>query len=185
MLLPDLLSETPQSPAADIIVLGKIVDAYGLRGAVKVHVFADDPAVWAAMPHWWLGGLADDAQEWQQVKVLGCREQSGLLFATLEGIADRNDAESLRGRLVGAPRQVFPATRKDEYYWTDLIGLEVVNTHDQSLGKVLGLIETAANDVLRVGDEMGNERLLPFVAAVVLDVDLPVRRVRVDWETDW
>ena len=74
---------------------------------------------------------------------------------------------------------------KDEYYWADLIGLDVVNTHDVSLGHVVGLIETSANDVLRVGDGVEKERLLPFVATVVLDVDLLARRVKVDWEADW
>jgi 16S rRNA processing protein RimM len=79
----------------------------------------------------------------------------------------------------------LPPVAKDEFYWADLIGLDVVNTNDQSLGQVLGLIETSANDVLRVGDGSEKERLLPFVAAVVLDVDLSARRVRVDWEMDW
>ena len=114
-----------------------------------------------------------------------CREQSGLLIASLEGLADRTAAEAARGLLVGAPRNELPATAKDKYYWADLIGLEVTNVHEQSLGKVLGLIETSANDVLRVGNGEDKERLLPFVAAVVLDVDLPARRMRVDWEADW
>ena len=70
-------------------------------------------------------------------------------------------------------------------YWTDLVGLEVVNTRDQPLGRILGLIDTPANTVFRVGDGQSAERLLPFVASVVLDVDLPARRVRVDWEIDW
>ena len=103
----------------------------------------------------------------------------------MEGVSDRTAAEQMRGVFVGAPRSALPATRKDEYYWADLIGLEVVNQHEQSLGKVLGLIETPANDVLRVGDGENTERLLPFVAAVVVDVDLSARRVRVDWEADW
>ena len=86
---------------------------------------------------------------------------------------------------------VYRGAGKDEYYWADLIGLQVFNTHDEPLGRVLGLIATSANDVLRVGSaEEGaqgkdRERLLPFVAAVVLDVNLQERRIRVDWEADW
>ena len=87
--------------------------------------------------------------------------------------------------LVGVPRAALPAAAKDEYYWADLIGLEVRNTGDQLLGRVLGLIETPANAVLRVGDGEQDERLLPFVAAVVLDVDLAAKTIRVDWEADW
>ena len=86
---------------------------------------------------------------------------------------------------MGAPKCELPATRNGEYYWADLIGMEVINLRDQSLGKVIGLIETPANDVLRVGRGESVEQLLPFVAAVVLDVDLSARCVRVDWEADW
>ena len=175
-------------PPADIVVLGKVVGAYGLRGAVKIHPFADDPNAWGKLTHWWIGqdGLAPSL--WRQTRVLKCREHGEVLVADLECFPDRNASESAKGVLVGAPRAVLPATDKDEYYWADLIGLEVVNTHDQALVRVLGLIETAANDVLRVGngeDKDSKERLLPFVATVVLEVDLPARRMRVDWEADW
>lgn len=173
-----------QAPA-DIVVLGKIVDAYGMSGAVKIHPFADDPVTWASMPHWWLGNEGDPPHQWRRVKLAKCREHSGVLVASIEDLSDRTAAEQVRGVLVGAPRCALPATRKGEYYWGDLIGLEVVNLRDQSLGKVLGLIETPANDVLRVGDGENTEQLLPFVAAVVVDVDLSARRVRVDWEADW
>ena len=170
---------------ADIVILGKIVDAYGLRGAVKVHPFADDPQAWSRMPQWWLGREGDAASLWRPTRLIRCKEQGGLLVASLECIPDRNASEGACGLLVGAPRMSLPATGKGEYYWADLIGLDVVNEHEQSLGHVLGLIETAANDVLRVGDGENKERLLPFVASVVLDVDLPARRMRVDWESDW
>lgn len=98
---------------------------------------------------------------------------------------DRNASEAAHGFFVGVPRAALPATAKDEYYWADLIGLDVVNTRDQLLGRVLGLIETSANDVLRIAKEGDDERLLPFVASVVLDVDLSARRIRVDWDIDW
>ena len=91
----------------------------------------------------------------------------------------------MRGLLVGAPRAALPPTGAGEYYWADLVGLEVINTRDQSLGRILGLIDTPANTVLRVGDGDRAERLLPFVAAVVLDVGLEAGRVRVEWEMDW
>lgn len=173
---------------ADIVVLGKIVGPYGLRGAVKVHPFADDAPGWAKLPVWWVGkeGLAPEL--WQPTPVRTCKVHGELLIAELECLPDRNASETAHGMLVGAPRAALPAAAEGEYYWADLIGLEVVNTHDESLGTVLGLIATSANDVLRVGygeGEQARERLLPFVAAVVLDVDLAARRVRVEWEADW
>ena len=108
-----------------------------------------------------------------------------MLIAQLESVADRTAAEAAVGMLVGVPRQALPPTASDEYYWADLVGLAVVNTHEQLLGRVLGLIETPAHAVLRVGDGQSAERLLPFVAAVVLAVDAEQKRVRVEWEMDW
>jgi 16S rRNA processing protein RimM len=170
--------------AARIVVLGKVAGAYGLLGAVKVHPFADDPQCWGTMPRWWLGHEGDAPETWRCLRLIRCREQTGLLVATLDGIDDRDAAESLRGMLVGAPRESLPAPEDGEYYWDDLVGLDVVNMQAQALGRVAGLIETGANDVLRVEEE-GRERLLPFVEAVVREVDVPGRRIRVDWERDW
>jgi 16S rRNA processing protein RimM len=172
-------------PPADIVVLGKIVAPYGLRGAVKIHPFADDPLIWAKLPYWWVGqeGLAPEL--WRRTRVKTCKVHVDLLIAELECLADRNASEAAHGVLVGVPRATLPPAAKDEYYWADLIGLEVRNTSGELLGRVLGLIETPANAVLRVGDGEKAEQLLPFVAAVVLDVDLAGATVRVDWEADW
>ena len=170
---------------ADIVVLGKIVGPYGLRGEVKVHPFADDPLVWAKLSHWWLGREGDAPGSWRQTRVLRCKAHGEALVAGLECLADRNASEAAHGVLVGVPRASLPPAAKDEYYWADLVGLEVMNGGGQRLGRVLGLIETPANTVLRVGDGERAEQLLPFVAAVVLDVDLTAGTVRVDWEADW
>ncbi|MDR0440401.1 MAG: ribosome maturation factor RimM [Candidatus Accumulibacter sp.] len=172
-----------------MVVLGKIVDAYGLRGAVKLHPFADDPESWGTMPRWWLGRDGDAPQMWRCRRLIRCQARSGLLIAVLDGIADRDAAESLRGMLVGAPREELPTPADGEYYWGDLVGLEVVNAREEALGRVAGLIGTGANDVLRVvaeGEEgEGKERLLPFIESVIREVDVPGRRIRVDWELDW
>lgn len=167
-----------------MIVLGRIAGAYGIRGAVRVFPHADDPQAWARMPTWWLGHEAADPA-WQPHRVKRCRLHGSVLVAELEGLEDRDVAESLKGRLVGAPRSALPATAKDEYYWGDLIGLEVCNRSGVVLGRVAGLMETGANDVLRVVGDDGAERLLPFVQAVVQEVDLAGGRIQVDWEADW
>ena len=172
-------------PPVDIVVLGKIVGAYGLRGAVKVHPFADDPLAWAKLPTWWVGREGLAAEAWRPTRVQSCKAYGEQLVAELECLADRDASEAAKGMLVGVPRAALPPAAKDEYYWADLIGLEVRNRADQSLGRVLGLIETPANAVLRVGDGEQSERLLPFVAAVVFDVDLAAKTMRVDWEADW
>lgn len=172
-------------PPADIVVLGKIVGPYGLRGEVKVHPFADDPLAWSKLRHWWVGREGEPPGTWRQSRLLRCRLHGEVLIAGLEVVADRDAAEAAQGALVGVPRALLPAAADDEYYWADLVGLSVINTSGQLLGSVLGLIETPANTVLRVGDGERAEQLLPFVAAVVVDVDLAAKTVRVDWEADW
>lgn len=175
------------------IVLGKVTDAYGVLGWIRVHAFGDDPLSWRSMPTWWLanekGGEAGGADGgWQPRRLTECRSQGATVVAKLDGIDDRTQAESLRGWLIGAPREALPKTSDNEYFWGDLIGLEVVNTQDEVLGKVEDLIETGANHVLRVAAGEGSERrerLLPFVSAVVLDVDRGSGRIRVDWGLDW
>jgi 16S rRNA processing protein RimM len=181
------LSGEESARATGIVVLGKIVDACGLRGEMRVRPFADDPESWGAMPCWWIGRDGDAPETWRRLRLIRCRKQSGALIASLDGIGDRNAAESLRGMLVGAPRGELPAAKNGEFYWGDLVGLDVVDARGQALGRVAGLIGTGANDVLRVVDEgeEGRERLLPFVEAVIRDVDVPGRCIRVDWEVDW
>lgn len=174
-----------------VIVLGKITVPYGIQGWVRIHPFADDPLAWAKMPEWWVatekgdGAVEVPLAQWRSCKLKQCRWHGDGLVARLEGVDDRNAAEALQGFLVGAPREAMPATSENEFYWTDLIGLDVVNTRDEKLGQVVGLIETGANDVLRVAAEDGEERLLPFVAAVVLAVEQADHRIRVEWEKDW
>ena len=180
------MSDVPVLPASSgFVILGKIVDAYGLRGAVKVLPFADDPLSWAKLPNWWLGKDGSPPEVWQQVRLLKHKMHGVVLVVEFDTVCDRSAAESVRGMLVGVPRAAIPAVGEDEFYWADLVGMQVVNTREQRLGCVVGLIETSANDVLRVSDGDAPERLLPFVASVVLDVDLGQRCIRVDWEADW
>lgn len=176
---------TIDAAAADIVVLGKIVSPYGVRGAVRVFPFADDPAAWSALPCWWLGREGDAPPAWRRVALARAWLHKQLVIAELESIGGRTAAETVCGLLIGVPRSGLPPTDANEYYWDDLLGLDVVNTRGEALGRIVGLLDTPANAVLRVGDAHGGERLLPFVAAVVLDIDLAAKRVRVAWEADW
>ena len=121
----------------DIVVLGKVVGPYGLLGAVRVHPFADDPLAWAGMAQWWVGHETDAHAVWKPTKLLSCKEQGGALIVRLECIPDRNASESCKGLLVGAPRELLPRIKSpDEFYWADLVGLDVVNTKDEQLGQI-------------------------------------------------
>jgi 16S rRNA processing protein RimM len=166
-----------------MVVLGRIVAPYGIQGWVKIHPFGDDPAAWRQMEHLWLGASAEGA-EWQPYGLKGFRPQGSLWVAKLEGVDDRNGAELLEGRFVGAPRTALPRAAADEFYWADLVGLAVENLRGEALGTVASLLESGANHVLVLRDGEV-ERLLPFVAAVVKDVDVAGGRIRVEWEKDW
>lgn len=179
----------PEAGNARMIVLGRLVAPYGVRGWFKLHPFADDPAAWCGLPQWWLAvDAAQAADTWQAYRLEAVREHGNGLVVKLAGIDDRNAAEALQGAYVGAPREAMPETDADEFYWDDLIGLEVRNDKGESLGRVSSLIAAAANDVMVVEEgtaETRQERLLPFVGAVVKEVDKAAGVIRVAWERDW
>jgi len=168
-----------------MIVLGRIVAPFGVKGWVKVHPFGDDPLAWRRMNHWWISPddrLEDD--KWRKLRLKACRIHGNGLIASFDEIEDRTGAEQLGKQFVGAPREAMPAPAEDEYYWADLIGLEVRNAAGERLGEVAGLIETGAHDVLQVKDG-DDERLIPFVEAYVTEVDVAGGLIQVIWELDW
>ncbi len=168
-----------------MIVLGRIVAPFGVNGWVRIHPFGDDPLAWRQMSHWWLS--ADDRlqdEQWRKLRLKACRMHGGGLIASFDEIEDRTAAERLGKQFVGAPREAMPAPAEDEYYWADLIGLEVRNAAGERLGTVAGLIETGAHDVLQV-KEGDDERLIPFVEAYVPEVDVAGGVIRANWELDW
>jgi 16S rRNA processing protein RimM len=165
-----------------MVVLGRLADPYGVRGWIRLYPYGDDPLDWAEMPVWWIGR---EGGPWREVALKGFKVHGDSLVVLLDGAVDRTAAEALKGLLVAAHREALPETGEDEYYWGDLIGLEVINTGEEGLGRVAGLIETGANDVLRVVAEDGTERLLPFVDAVVVSVEKEAGRIRVAWGSDW
>ena len=144
--------------------------------------FGDDPQSWAAVPKWW---VAREGEPWRECGLKGLKIQGKGWVVALDCIPDRSTAESMKGVLVGLPRDVLPATKTDEFYWSELIGLQVINAQGEVLGRVDGLLETGANSVLRVIADDKTERLLPFVASVVLNVERDDGLIRVEWGSDW
>jgi len=168
-----------------MIVLGRIVAPFGVNGWLRVHPFGDDPEAWRKMPQWWLAADVDAPDEsWKAHGLETLKLHGDAVVAKLAGIDDRDASEALGNCYVGAPREALPAPAQDEYYWSDLVGLGVVNMQDQQLGRVKSLIETGAHQVLVVADGE-RERLLPFVGHVVRLVDVAQGVIRVDWDSDW
>jgi 16S rRNA processing protein RimM len=169
-----------------MIVLGRILAPYGVKGWVKVRTFGDDPESWKRMSRWWLG-QDPEGDQWRELWLDGFKAHAGGWVAKFTGLEDREGAESLGGLYVAAPREALPKTDADEYYWTDLIGLAVVTESGDALGRVESLIETGANQVLvvRDGDAAQSKRLLPFITQVIKAVDVPGGKITVAWQADW
>ncbi|MDD5176678.1 MAG: ribosome maturation factor RimM [Sterolibacterium sp.] len=168
-----------------MIVLGRIVGTYGLRGWVKLHPMGDDFNALGEMPQWWLGPVAD-GEVWTPYAIHALKAHGKGWVVKFAGVDDCNAAQTIDGNYVAAPREALPMTGADEYYWADLVGLEVVNGKGERLGKVAGLLSTGAHEVLCVRDAEGkNERLLPFVAQVVKNVDRANGTICVEWGADW
>jgi len=181
----------------DLIEVGAIAQAYGVRGQVKVLPHANVGDALVAAPYWWLAksatGRGGPVGTKRRVKVLGARHHSGSVAAALSGSTDRDAAEALRGSTVWVRRADFPKLDDGEYYWVDLIGLDVFNPSGTTLGRVVDLMDNGAHSVLRVGfdvtDAAGHvtqdERLIPFVDAYLRDVDLTAKKIVVDWDVDY
>jgi 16S rRNA processing protein RimM len=167
-----------------MIVLGRILAPFGIKGWLKIHPFGDDPLAWGEMPKWWIAPEDQaPAEQWTAHKLRECQAHGKGLVARLDGIADRTAAEALAGWYIAAPREALPRT-EGEFYWDELIGLTVRNEAGESLGEVTGLLSTGAHDVLQVQDGEV-ERLIPYVDAYVQEIDLSSRSIRSTWQKDW
>ncbi|MFT4102980.1 MAG: ribosome maturation factor RimM [Burkholderiaceae bacterium] len=189
----DAASPVPASPPADLVEVGRIGGAHGVRGAIKVipHGRASDSAL-RTCRQWWLTDLPPVARERLGVaarqwpaSVESARVQVDLIVAQLRGVSDRDLAIALNGARVWISRSAFPAAASDEYYWVDLIGCDVVDPSDRMLGRVAAVEEYGAGPLLKVHGADGVDRLIPFVDAVIGSVDVPGRRIVADWGLDY
>jgi 16S rRNA processing protein RimM len=181
----------PAELPADAIEVGRILDAWGVKGWFKVLPHSADPQALFSSKRWYLQPSERGAKTFSGTVLLRVREakeHSDSVVARADGVEGRAEAESLRGARVFVPRSSFPTADRDEYYWVDLLGLDVFNREGLKLGQVKELLSTGPQTVLVVGyEEAGKalERMIPFVAAYVDGVDLPGRRIDVDWQTDY
>jgi len=159
--------------------MGRIAAPHGIKGWIKVQPLTAETRSLLDYRTWWIGGEAG----WQEHAVVSGNAQGTTLLAKIEGCDDREAAAVLKGKTVAVPRAALPAVEAEEYYWADLIGLRVVNTAEQDLGRVTAVVETGANDVLVVED--GRERLIPFIAQVIRGVDPGKGVIRVEWGADY
>ena len=159
---------------AALICVARIGAAHGVRGAVKLWTFTEDPL---AVTRYGQLMTKDGARQFEVTHV---REAKGHLVATLKGIATREEAERLNGVELYVAREKLPATSEDEYYHTDLIGLAAVNAAGEPLGRVIAIHNFGAGDIIEIAPPNGATMLLPFSNAVVPTVDLEGGRVVIE-----
>jgi 16S rRNA processing protein RimM len=163
-----------------VIRLGQITGAHGVKGWIKVHSFTKPRTNLLDYREW---QLEHRGREWT-VAVMAGRESGRKLIAKLAGIDDRDAAAELAGAAISVRRSELPELAADEFYWADLVGLEVQNTAGDRLGTVTGLIETGANDVLVL--DGSDQHLIPFARGeTVLRVDLENGEIIVDWDASF
>ena len=184
----------------DAIEVGRILDAWGVKGWVKILPHSTHPEALFSAKSWFL--QAPEAKYRPgftvfsgtvSLNVAEAKTHSDSVVAKITGIDDRNAAEALRGARIFLPRSSFPAASKDEYYWVDLIGLSVVNREGVALGCVRDLMATGPHSVLCVeysaiqddGRATTAERMIPFVSVYVDAVDLAGKCITVDWQPDY
>ena len=166
---------------SDTVLIGRITAAHGVRGWLKIKSHTDPPEnLMAYQP--WLFRSSTGAP--RAVRVEQCQRQGEHFIARVDGCTDRNAAEALKGTEIHVPAEALPKADADEYYWRDLIGLDVANLEGQTLGRVTGLMETGAHDVLVIDGEFG-EVLVPFVEMYLERVAPEDGRIDVRWPVDW
>lgn len=187
-MLPGL--EAADLPS-DAIEVGRIADAWGIKGWFKVLPHSADPEALFSSKRWFVMPSERGAKTFTGVAklvIVEAKIHSNTVVASARDVEDRTAAEALRGARIFVSRASFPTAEKDEYYWVDLIGLNVVNREGVELGIVKELLSTGAQTVLVMDYEQDGktqERMIPFVSVYVDNVDLPGRRILVDWQADF
>jgi 16S rRNA processing protein RimM len=169
-------------------VAGKLTSVYGIKGWVKVHSYTDPAEKIFSFSPWFLG-----ENDSTPIVIDDYRAHGKGLVAHIKGVDDRDQAALLCQRMITVEMGELPALPENEYYWQQLTGLQVLSSYNGNapvlLGKVSSLMETGANDILVVTPCEGSidqrERLLPYVDAYVLKVDLTAKNMLVDWDPEF
>ncbi len=164
--------------------MGRVVDAFGIRGWVKIEPFTEYLDSLLDYKTWWLHprNKADLKQAYlvDEVQVHG-----KVLVAALKNIGDRDQALALKGMTIIVSRADFPEAEEDEYYWHDLMKMQVILKSGEVLGQVINMMETGAHDLLVVENAQKKQILIPFVEQYVLQVDRETKIITVDWDLAW
>ena len=186
-----MLALEPAVLPADAIEVGRIGDAWGVKGWFKVISHSASPEALFSSKKWYLIPTERGKPSFEGpvlMRVKQAKHHSDTVVAWAEGFDDRTSAEPLTGSRIYVARSSFPATQTDEYYWVDLLGLQVFNREGLNLGEVKDLMSTGPQTVLILSyllEDKPMERLIPFVNSYIDRVDIEKKRIEVDWQLDY
>lgn len=190
---------------SDLVLIGHIRDAFGIQGWVKIFSHSNNPQSLLNAKIWWLQTIAQKDMAKQNVdtppnpgslkaiEISQTKVHTDHIVALFKGCSSRTQAETYKGQQIWISRADFPQTDEDEYYWVDLIGMQVLNQQGESLGIVTELSDNGAHDILHVSqtnatieaEEKPTIRLIPYVDAYVLNIDDEKKQILVDWGLDY
>jgi 16S rRNA processing protein RimM len=163
-----------------LLVMGRVAAPFGVKGWIHVTSYTQLPENLLHYLPWYMNRDGS----WQAVDVVAGKRHGKGLVVQLSDCSDRDAAAALRGADIGVYRSQLPSVDADEYYWSDLIGMQVIANDDRVLGRLDHLFETGANDVMVVKGEQ--EYLVPYIEGQVVEsVDLEAGEIRVDWDPDF
>ena len=190
-MIPPAAHEPAELPA-DAVEVGRVLDAWGIKGWFTILPYSASPEALFSSKRWFLQpaerGAKNSFDGTVLLKIKQARDHADTVVASAQDVDDRTAAEALKGARIFIPRSSFPTAATDEFYWVDLLGLDVVNREGVALGQIRDLLSTGPQTVLVMEyteDGKTLERMIPFVSQFVDGVDIPGRRITVDWQPDY
>lgn len=162
-----------------IVVIGRLGRPHGINGWMRIISFTEPEESLLDYPDWFI----ERGDLWEPIAPEDSKIQSGMILVKFPGCDNPEQARLYTNANIAITRDQLPALANDDYYWTDLEGLTVVNKQGAELGVIDHLFATGSNDVMVVKGVV--EHLVPYIKHVVLEVDLKNKRMLVDWEEDF
>jgi 16S rRNA processing protein RimM len=171
------------------VIIGRITSPYGLQGWLKLQSFTDPPHNICAYPQGWYkkpgkGPKEEKEGDWQPYQAI-IKQGSKTLLIQFPDCNTPESARKLTGSLLAIDRDVLPKLKKEEYYWSDLENLQVITVEGIFLGKVDQIINTGANDIIIVKNNIKKIHLIPYINNTVIQVNLEKQEIIVDWDPEF
>ena len=164
----------------NFVPIGKIGSTFGVRGWLKVYAYTEWRNDILQYQPWY---LSSDQHNWDPIEITASQEHGRSIIVKFPSIHTPEQAKLLTNKLIAIPRETLPELKANEYYWTDLEGLTVINQHGENLGKVHYLLETGAHDVLVIKRGQEKEWAVPYLPGkVITRVDLAAQKIYIHWE---